>query len=137
MSSSLLPAHPARVVPISPGVAIGPARIFRAADSTMQNTKILPQQVEAERQRLQAAIAAASQELQELQAHVAKTVGQSEAAIFEAHQLIVQDPDLLEEAQEAIATHLFSAGAAFQQAAERQAQQLEALDNEMFAARAD
>src|SRR5579859_2180094 len=136
MSSSPLPVNPARVVPISPGVAIGPAHIFRAAASAIQNTKILPQQVEAELQRLQEAIAAASQELQELQAQVAKTVGQNEAAIFEAHELIVQDPDLLEEAQEAIATGLFSASVAFQQAAERQAQQLEALASEMFAARA-
>lgn len=136
MSSSLLPANPARVVPISPGVAVGPARIFRAAASAIQNTKIHPQQVEAEQQRLQEAIAAASQELHELQARVAKTVGQNEAAIFEAHQLIAEDPDLVEEAQAAIATHFFSAGAAFQQAAEQQAQQLEALANEMFAARA-
>ena len=134
MSSS--PANPARVVPISPGIAIGPARIVRAAASAVVDTKILPRQVEAEQQRLQEAIAAAAQELQDLQAHVAKTVGQNEAAIFEAHQLIVQDPDLLEEAQEAIATHHLSAGAAFQQAAERQAQQLEALASEMFAARA-
>ena len=138
MSSSLLPANPARVVPISPGIAIGPARIVRVAASAVEvrETKLLPQQVEAEQQLLQEAIAAATQELQELQAHVAKTVGQNEAAIFEAHQLIAQDPDLIEEAQEAIATHLFSAGAAFQQAAERQAQELEALASEMFAARA-
>ncbi len=136
MSSSLLPTNPAHVVPISPGIAIGPARIFRAVAPAMQNTRILSQQVEAEQQRLQEAIAAASQELQKLQAHVAKTVGQNEAAIFEAHELIVQDPDLVEEALEAIATSLLSAGAAFQQAAEHQAQQLEALDNEMFAARA-
>ena len=136
MSSSPLPVNPARVVPISPGVAIGPAHIFRAAASAIQNTKILPQQVEAELQRLQEAVAAASQELRGLQVQVAKTVGQNEAAIFEAHELIVQDPDLLEEAQEAIATGLFSASAAFQQAAERQAQQLEALASEMFAARA-
>src|SRR5579859_5405482 len=136
MSSSLLPANPVRVVPISPGVAIGPARILRVAGAAVVDTKILPQQVEAELQRLQEAIAAASRELQELQAHVAKTVGQNEAAIFEAHQLIVEDPDLVEEAQAAIANDFFSAGAAFQQAAERQAQQLEALASEMFAARA-
>src|ERR1051326_1617139 len=136
MSSSLLPANPARVVPISPGIAIGPARIVRVAASAVVGAKILPQQVEAEQHRLQKAIAAAAQELQDLQAHVGKTVGQNEAAIFEAHQLIAQDPDLLEEAHEAIATQFFSAGAAFQQAAERQAQELEALASEMFAARA-
>jgi phosphoenolpyruvate-protein phosphotransferase len=136
VSSSLLPAHPAHVVPISPGIAIGPARIYRSAGPVVVDTKILPHQVEAERQRLQEAIAAALQELQELQRHVAKTVGRNEAGIFEAQQLILQDPDLLEETHETISTHLYTAGAALQQAAERQAQQLEALANEMLAARA-
>ena len=136
MSSSLLPVHPVHVVPISPGIAIGPARIFRSAGPVVVDTKILPRQVEAEQQRLQRAIAAALQELQELQRHVEKTVGRSEAAIFEAQQLIVQDPDLLEETHETIATHLFSAGAALQQVAENQARQLEALASELLAARA-
>ena len=136
MSSSLLPAYPVRVAPISPGVAIGPARIYRAAHTAVVETKIRPQQVEAEQQRLQAAIGSALLELQELQKHVAKTIGSSEAAIFEAHQLIAQDPDLLEEAYSAISTRLLSAGVALQQAAERQAKELESLANEMFAARA-
>src|SRR6202030_2413783 len=112
------------------------ARIFRSARPAVLDAKILPHQVEAEQQRLREAIAASLQELQELQAHVAKTVGRNEAGIFEAHQLILQDPDLLDEANEAIASHLFSAGAALQQAAERQAQELAALANEMLAARA-
>lgn len=136
MSSSLLPTNPARVVPISPGIAIGPARIYRAASPQVVETKIRPDQVEAEKQRLQTAIASALQELQELQEHVAKTIGSNEAAIFEAHQLMLEDPDLLEEAHQSISTHLFSAGAALQQAAERQAQELESLANETLAARA-
>jgi phosphoenolpyruvate-protein phosphotransferase len=136
MSSSLLPVHPARVAPISPGIAIGPARIFRSAGTAVVDTKILPHQVEAEQQRLQEAIAAALQELQELQTHVAKTVGRNEAAIFQAQQLIVQDPDLLEETHETISAHFLSAGAALQQVAENQARQLEALANELLAARA-
>ena len=136
MSSSLLPTNPARVVPISPGIAIGPARIYRAASPQVVETKIRPDQVEAEQQRLQTAIASALQELQELQEHVAKTIGSNEAAIFEAHQLMLEDPDLLDEAHQSISTHLFSAGTALQQAAEGQAQQLEALANETLAARA-
>jgi phosphoenolpyruvate-protein phosphotransferase len=136
VSQSLLPANPARVMPISPGVAVGPARIYHAASPTVLETKISPEQVEAEQHYLQVAIAAALQELQELQTHVAKTVGRNEADIFEAQQMILQDPDLLEEANETISTRLFSAGAALQQAAEHQAQELEALVNETLAARA-
>ncbi|HEU0001467.1 MAG TPA: phosphoenolpyruvate--protein phosphotransferase [Ktedonobacteraceae bacterium] len=136
MSSSLLPAHPTRVVPISPGIAIGPARIYRAANLAMGETKIHPQQVEAEQQRLQAAITVALQELQAVQTHVARTVGSNEAAIFEAQQLMLQDPDLVEETNAVIATQLFSAGAALRQVAERLVGELEALANETLAARA-
>ncbi len=136
MSQSLLPANPARVMPISPGVAIGPVRIYRPASPTVAAMKISALQIEAEQQRLQAAIDAAAQELQELHARVEKTVGRNEAAIFAAQQMIVQDPDLLEEANETISTRLFSAATAFQQVAEQQAQELEALENETLAARA-
>lgn len=136
MSQPLLPANPLRVTPISPGVAVGLARIYRPASPTVAAMKISAFQIEAEQQRLQAAIAASAQELRELHAHVGKTVGRSEAAIFEAQQLIVQDPDLLEEANEMISTCLFSAAVAFQQVTEHQAQELETLENETLAARA-
>ena len=136
MNQSLLPANPARVMPISPGIAIGPARIYRAASPAVIATKIASHQVEAEQQRLSAAMAAALQELQELQARVAKTVGRNEAAIFEAQQLMLQDPDLIDEANETISSRLFSAGAALQDVAERLARELEALANETLAARA-
>ena len=75
------------------------------------------------------------QELQELHTHVAKTLVGTKPTIFEAQQLIVQDPDLLEEAYESIAIRLFSAEAALKQAAEHQARELEALENESLAAR--
>ena len=136
MNQSLLPTNPARVMPISPGIAIGPARIYRAASPTVIAVKIASHQVEVEQQRLSAAIAAALQELQELQARVAKTVGRNEAAIFEAQQLMLQDPDLIDEANESISSRLFSAGAALQDVAERLARELEALANETLAARA-
>ncbi len=135
MSQSFSADNPLRVMPISSGIAIGPARLYRHVHSEELETQINPDQIEAEQHHLQAAIAAALQELQELHAHVAKTVGQHEAAIFEAQQLIVQDPDLLDEVNESISTRLFSAGAALQQAAERQARELETLENETLAAR--
>ncbi|HCF84320.1 MAG TPA: hypothetical protein DEV72_03865, partial [Ktedonobacter sp.] len=136
VSQSFSSDNPMRVMPISSGIAIGPAGMYRIVHPEAVESKINPDQVEAEQNRLQAAIAAALQELQELHAHVVKTVGRHEADIFEAQQLMVQDPDLLEEANESISIRLFSAGAALQQAAERQAWELEALENETLAARA-
>jgi len=99
-------------------------------------TKISPGQVEVEQQRLQWALDAAIGELRELSEHVAQTVGRGEADIFEAQQLMLQDPELLTETSELITQQHFSAAAALHQVAEHQAQELESLENETLAARA-
>ncbi len=124
------------VMPISPGIAIGPVRIHRTSISNLEITKIHPQQVEVERQRLREALDEAIDELGELSAHVAKTVGQQEADIFEAQQLMLQDPELLTEIEHLITSQHFTAAAALQEVAEQQARELEALENETLSARA-
>jgi phosphoenolpyruvate-protein phosphotransferase len=127
---------PMRGMAISPGIAIGPVRLYKAASSSVAMMKISPNQIKAEQQRLQQALDAAIGELRELSEHVAQTVGRNEANIFEAQQLILQDPELLYETTERITQQHFSAAAALHQAAEYLAQQLEALENETIAARA-
>jgi len=125
-----------RGIAISPGIAIGPVRLYKAASSSVAMMKISPNQVKAEQQHLQQALDAAIGELRALSEHVAQTVGRNEADIFEAQQLILQDPELLHETTERITQQHFSAAAALHQAAEYLAQQLEALENETIAARA-
>ncbi len=137
LSESSLPTGPIRVMAISPGIAIGPIRLYRVADSTVEMAaKITYDQVEAELQHLHAACEAAVKELRQLGEHVAQTVGRNEADIFEAQQLMLEDPELQEEVRALITQQHFSAAAALRQAAEHQAQELEALQNETLAARA-
>src|SRR5258706_8866918 len=126
---------PTGVLAISPGIAIGPVRLFRQIRLSVDTAAIAPDQVEAEQHRLQEAIDKALKELRQLASQVAQTVGRSEADIFEAQQLMLQDPELLDEVVELINQHN-SASAALQQAAEHQAQELESLENETLAARA-
>ncbi len=136
LSENQLQTSPLHVMAISPGVAIGPVRLFTATGVIVEETKISPKQVETERQHLREALATAISELQELSKHVAQTVGRDEADIFEAHQLMLQDPELLEETEELITQQHYSAAAALKQASEHQAQELESLENETLAARA-
>ncbi len=133
---SSFPISPLHVMAISPGVAIGPVRLYKATSVTVEDTKISPSQVKAEQQRLLDALAAAINELKELSEHVAQAVGRSEAGIFEAQQLMLEDPELLEETTDLITQEYYSAAAALKQAAEHQAQELESLENETLAARA-
>lgn len=128
--------HPITVLAISPGVAIGPVRLVKAASSSVEEARINPAQVEAEQGRLQTALDEAVSELDQLSRQVSQKVGPEEGAIFEAQQLMLQDPDLLAETQDLISQQYLSASAALKQAAEHQAQQLEALESEMLAARA-
>ncbi|GHO99723.1 phosphoenolpyruvate-protein phosphotransferase [Reticulibacter mediterranei] len=129
------PIAPLPALAISAGVAIGPVHLFRRAPAPIEQSTIGSEQVEGELQRLQEALGHAIQELQTLSTHVAETVGRSEADIFEAQQLILEDPDLLEEVQALIAQQHYSAASALQQAAKRQADELELVDNEVLAAR--
>jgi phosphoenolpyruvate-protein phosphotransferase len=131
-------ASPISALAISSGIAIGPVRLYGTLSDTpgkVQVAKITSSEVEAEMQRLREALQAAINELQELTERVAQTVGRGEADIFEAQQLMLEDPDLLAEVHDLITSQHCSAASAIQQAAEHQAQELEALESETLAAR--
>ena len=136
LSENSSPMSPLHVMAISPGIAIGPVRLYKTVSPAVEMTKIRPGQVEVEQQRLQWALDAAIGELRELSEHVAQTVGRGEADIFEAQQLMLQDPELLTETTGLITQQHFSAAAALHQVAEHQAQELESLENATLAARA-
>ena len=131
-------ASPISALAVSPGIAIGPVRLYGALSHTPGKelvAKIASGEVEAEEQRLREALQVAINELQELTGRVAQTVGHSEADIFEAQQLMLEDPELLAEVHDLITSQHYSAASAIQQAGEHQAQELEALESETLAAR--
>ncbi|MBX5455847.1 MAG: phosphoenolpyruvate--protein phosphotransferase [Thermogemmatispora sp.] len=137
---------PLRVVPLSPGLALGPVWLYRSPALQQQSQpqptaadkgrRLTPEQVAEEQQRLRTAVEQAVAELQALTAQVARTVGKEEAAIFEAHQLILQDPEILDAAIERISQQGLPAEQALREVAEENAQILAALDDELLAARA-
>ena len=122
-----------RGVPASAGIAIGPMHQFRKAEIIVPDKPASdPAQ---EKSELQKAIETAVAELKSLHAEVTKRIGAEEAAIFEAHQALLEDPELFESAAERIDGGK-SAGRAWQEAIKSTASQLAALDNELLAARA-
>jgi phosphoenolpyruvate-protein phosphotransferase len=136
-SSSEQPNDVLRGVAASPGVALGlvfwylPEQLAAAA---------LPQTTparspEQEKAALRQALADASDELLALSAQVRQEISPDEAGIFEAQALMLQDPTLSEPAEQLIDQQSMDAASAITQAAEEQAQLLEALENETLAAR--
>ena len=99
-------------IPASPGVAVGPAAVYRP-----RVPEVIARAVEdtaAERARLQEAVAAAAAEIETLYRDAVRQVGQDEAAIFEAHLLFLQDPQLIDTALARIETERVNAEAAWQ-----------------------
>ena len=88
-------------LPASPGVAIGPAWRLAAvepddhADESADDESAGPA---AEEARLRAALARAAQDVRRTRDHTATAVGESEAGVFDAHLLLLDDPDLLDRA---------------------------------------
>ncbi len=116
----------------SPGLAIGPLRLLRQRRIVVPRTAKDPAR---ERERLRDAIAAARAELQELYREVKAKSGQAGAAIFKAHAEFLADPELLQRSDRRIGEGQ-SAGWAWQQTIEEEAEGLAKLDDPLFADRA-
>lgn len=78
-------------VSASPGLAIGPLHRFRASRLTVHDEG---GDFTAETARLQGALEAAHQQLQDVVQSVTERGAANEAAIFQAHQAFLDDPDL-------------------------------------------
>ncbi|MDW8328063.1 MAG: phosphoenolpyruvate-utilizing N-terminal domain-containing protein, partial [Anaerolineales bacterium] len=80
-------------LPASPGVAIGPAWVYRPLTVTVERR--VAADPPAEWARLQSALFTARMQLQALEARARENIGDKEAAIFEAHQMFLEDEELL------------------------------------------
>ncbi len=120
-------------LPASPGVAIGPARRFRAP------TLVVPDApgagAERERAALDAALAATRRDVEGQRSAVTGRAGPYRAAIFDAHLLFLEDEALLEPARAAIDAGA-SAARAWDQAIGAVAGTWETIDDEYQRARA-
>lgn len=90
---------PAQQMPIgaSPGLGIGPARSARLGPVTVPD--VPGEDPAVEWRRLGKAIAAVRRTISQLRIRTARDVGETEAAIFDAHQLLLDDTALLDGAR--------------------------------------
>ncbi len=120
-------------VAASDGIAIGPAYCYLSPILTIPVRE--RQTVDQEMSRFTDAIDQAQGELQNLYSQMIKRIGEKEAAIFEAHLMILADPTLTKGVRRAV-----EEGQIIEQAVvtaiEELANILSAMSNELFAARA-
>jgi len=100
---------------VSPGLALGPVHVVRAAPDAVPNWSIPEEELAAEVERLRRAIAVAGDELLRRQRLVAEQSGERDAQIFAVHRMILQDPGAVEEVEEALRAERVNAETAVHQ----------------------
>ena len=115
------------------GIAIGPLCLYQKADSMVKRYKI--EDADAEVKRFEDAQATAKDQLQSLYDKALKEVGEANAAIFEVHQMMLDDGDYLESITNIIRTQLVNAEYAVATTGDNFAQMLAAMDDEYMQAR--
>jgi phosphocarrier protein FPr len=121
-------------VAASPGLAVGV--VFQVRHQDIQVTETAAGDPAQERERLDRATDAARVQLSALQARLHGERAADKAAIFAAHQELLDDPDLLDIAYSALAKGK-SAEFAWRRAFTTHADRLASLRNELLAARAN
>src|SRR5207244_11516060 len=84
-----------RGIPVSGGVAIGPALVVDTEGFRIPQRSVEPDQIEAEVARLHRALKAAAAEARGHEQTLHDRLGRQYAAIFEAHALLIEDPTLI------------------------------------------
>jgi phosphotransferase system enzyme I (PtsI) len=124
-------------IPVSPGVAIGPALVLNREGYRIPHCQIAPEAVDDEIVRLSRAVDALSKSLESHRLETAAIAGNSTGEIFAAQLQMLHDPRLHAELQRRIRQGKQSAAYAVSQVLHRYASDLRRLDNSLLAQRAD
>lgn len=118
----------------SDGIAI--ARAFRLETPVLDTEKKAVEDAGLEVQRFAAARAEAASELEAIQKAAAQGISDKEAAIFGAHLLVLNDPELVGPVNEKIEAELVNAEYALKETADGFIAMFEAMDNDYMKERA-
>jgi phosphotransferase system enzyme I (PtsI) len=117
-----------RGIPVSPGVAIGPALVLDTDWFRIPQRTVAPAAVADELRRLREALAAAAAAARHQQQTITDRLGKQYGAVFGAHALLVEDPSLTREVEALITEQRFAAEYAVSRVIRRHAKALEGLE---------
>ena len=115
------------------GITMGPVVVLRKNDYQVKRTRI--EDAEAEAARVDVALKASQEQLQKLYDKAVKEVGEASAAIFEVHQMMLEDEDYLEAIQSMIRTEQVNAEYAVAVTGDNFAEMFASMDDDYMKAR--
>lgn len=116
------------------GIAIGKISVYRKNEQQVK--RVRTEDTKGELARYEAAKAAAIEQLQELYQKALKEVGEANAAIFEIHQMMLDDGDYNESVENIIETQKVNAEYAVAVTGDNFAQMFRAMDDDYMRERA-
>jgi phosphotransferase system enzyme I (PtsI) len=123
-------------IPASPGLAVGPACLYRRRDPGYGSSHIPQERVETEIGRFRGGRARAGEQLETLRQRTAERLGEAKAEIFESHIEILNDEEMGDAVEQAIRVDLLTAEAACTRVIARNAEELDAMEKQYFRERA-
>ena len=118
----------------SQGISFAKAYVFVEPDLSVKEVKI--EDVEAEVKRFEDAIEASKKELTIIKENALASLGADKAAVFEAHLLILDDPEFMGTVKTDIESKVINAEYAFKETSDMFISMFEAMDNEYMKERA-
>ena len=115
------------------GIAMGSIVVLKKDDYQVKRTRI--EDPEAEVKRVDAALEKSKEQLQKLYDKAVKEVGEASAAIFEVHQMMLEDDDYLEAIQNTIRTEQVNAEYAVATTGDNFAEMFASMDDDYMKAR--
>ena len=116
------------------GIQMGPVLVLKGNDSQVKRDKI--QDADAEIERVGLAVEKAQQQLGKLYDKAVKEVGETSAAIFEVHQMMLEDEDYLDAIHNMIRTEMVNAEYAVAVTGDNFSEMFAGMDDDYMKARA-
>src|SRR5437016_1908390 len=121
---------------VSPGIAFAGIYVVRDDLDEVARYHIAPSRIADEIGRFEAGLIQTRMQILEMQQRIAKSIGAKDAAIFDAHLLVVEDRTLIDEVLRKLKTDLCNVEWAFQEVATRYDETLSKIDDPYLRERA-
>ncbi|WP_167629578.1 phosphoenolpyruvate--protein phosphotransferase [Listeria valentina] len=118
----------------SDGIAIAKAYLLVEPDLSFEKSEVAD--AESEVKRFQDAVSISQSELTKIREQAAKSLGEDKAQIFDAHLLVLGDPEMIGPIEENIKNNKVNAEAALQETTDMFIGMFESMDNEYMRERA-
>ncbi|EHV2921537.1 phosphoenolpyruvate--protein phosphotransferase [Enterococcus faecalis] len=114
----------------SDGVAVAKAYLLVQPDLSFNKTSV--EDTEAEATRLDDALAKSTEELQAIRDKAAQSLGEAEAQVFDAHLMVLSDPEMVGQIKQNIQDNKVNAEAALKEVTDMYIGMFEAMDDNAY-----